>query len=53
MRNAVVVQVAEAGFYHIEGSNDSTICVVCQKELEGWEEGDSPWSVMTGCLQLS
>ena len=36
------IQVAEAGFYYIEGSEDSTMCVVCQKELEGWEEGDSP-----------
>ena len=38
----VLVQVAEAGFYHIGESEDSTVCVVCQKELEGWEEGDSP-----------
>lgn len=37
-----VVKVVEAGFRYIEGSEDSTMCVVCQKELEGWEEGDSP-----------
>lgn len=39
--------MVEAGFRYIEGSEDSTMCVVCQKELEGWEEGDSPRSVFS------
>ena len=38
----ISVQVAEAGFYYINGTEDTTVCVVCQKELEGWEEEDSP-----------
>ncbi|XP_065887322.1 baculoviral IAP repeat-containing protein 5.2-A-like [Dysidea avara] len=37
-----VQKVAEAGFYYVNGTEDTTVCVVCQKELEGWEEGDSP-----------
>ena len=44
--NVVLLQVAEAGFYHIGGPEDTTMCVVCQKELEGWEEGDSPRLVL-------
>lgn len=45
--NVLLAQVAEAGFYHVGGAEDATMCVVCQKELEGWEEGDSPRLVLS------
>lgn len=34
-------QLAEAGFSHVSG--DNVKCVVCFKELEGWEPDDDPW----------
>lgn len=36
--------MAEAGFYYTgsESSPDAVCCVVCQHELDGWEEGDCP-----------
>lgn len=38
------MQMAEAGFYYTgsESSPDAVCCVVCQHELDGWEEGDCP-----------
>ena len=36
--------MAEAGFYYTggESSPDAVCCVVCQHELDGWEEDDCP-----------
>lgn len=43
-------QLAEAGFYYV-GSKlepDAVQCFLCDKQLDGWEENDDPWSEHLG-----
>lgn len=38
------LQLADAGFYHAPTtlSPDNTICYLCERALDGWEEDDDP-----------
>ena len=38
-------QMAAAGFYHCPTVNEPDLvkCVICGKELDGWEPTDDPW----------
>ncbi|CAG9802208.1 unnamed protein product [Chironomus riparius] len=40
-----VLEMARAGFYYSGNSkdDDSAICFVCGKVLDGWENTDDPW----------
>jgi len=39
------IKMARAGFYACGGTEEPDLvrCVVCRKELEGWEPSDDPW----------
>ncbi|XP_065179658.1 baculoviral IAP repeat-containing protein 5.2-like [Sycon ciliatum] len=38
--------MAKAGFFHIPSAMEPDLvrCFVCQKELDGWDPDDDPWS---------
>lgn len=38
--------MAEAGFYYcgLSKDEDTVACFLCEKQLDGWEATDDPWS---------
>lgn len=42
--NAWILQLAHAGFYYhpYETNPDNTVCFLCRRALDGWEEEDNP-----------